>query len=194
MHVRYCRVQVKACIYKRESSHLEISIQIHCKGEEVKDLSSLTYVNLVLKCFVNCRNCCLVVRFFQIAALRLHSGPCECLRDTALLGNIFVIISCADSCQLWEEERRWEVCTIHDSWSSLESCCFQYKDSKEAIYEDGLVYSNLKICHCNSFLIILFRSCIWSRSGPRQGSFCGYCNFLTVKMHVLLWYKHKNVM
>ena len=38
-------------------------------------MSFLTYVNLVLKSFVKCRNCCLVVRFFQIEALHLHSGP-----------------------------------------------------------------------------------------------------------------------
>lgn len=54
-------------------------MQIHCKGEEIKDLSVFIYMSLVLKPFINCRNYCLMVRFFQISALHLCSGPCVCV-------------------------------------------------------------------------------------------------------------------
>lgn len=58
---------------------LETSVQSHGKGEEVKDFSFLTYMNLVWKLFVRCRNCCLVVRSFQMAALQALC-VCVCLR------------------------------------------------------------------------------------------------------------------
>jgi len=67
------------------ASHLEVSVQIHCKGEEVEDLSFLAYMDLVLKSFVKRRNCCLVVRFFQIATPHLHSGSCVCVSKGHLI-------------------------------------------------------------------------------------------------------------
>lgn len=101
------------------ASHLEISIQIHCKGQQVTDLSFLPYMNLVLKAFVRCRHCCLVVRFFRIATLHLHSGLRVCARDTSLLGNIFVTIFCAGGLSALRGGGRSAGCWIAEALCSL---------------------------------------------------------------------------
>lgn len=125
--------------------HLETSVQSHGKGEEVKDFSFLTYMNLVWKLFVRCRNCCLVVRSFQMAALQALCvcvclrtcvwGPCVCV--PWVLGNIFITIT--PSCWSLPALRgRKEVGRVRHSWNFLESPCFQQEDPKEAIQEELL--------------------------------------------------------
>lgn len=160
-------------------SHLEISVQIHGKAEELRDLSSLIYVKSVLKSSIECRNCCLMVRFLQIAPLQS-----QCLIPHLTVGE--------DLCHhlsfmpIPASFGRWEVCGLPESCSPLEPCCFQQKGPKEPFRKNCLVYSNLKIYHYSSFLIILFKSWIWSRSGLRQGSFCDYCSVLKIACGTLV--------
>lgn len=111
--------------------HLEASLQSHGKGEDVKDFSFLMYMNLVWKLFVKCRNCCLVVRSFQTAALQ---ALCVCpLSVGEYLRNHLSFLLVPASFERKKGGRR-----AQNSWNFLESHCFQREDPKEAIQEELL--------------------------------------------------------
>lgn len=168
----------------------------------VKERRSKTFPSL--RTWTWCRNFlwgvephCLVVRSFQMAALQALCvcvclrtcvwGPCVCV--PSVLGNIFVTIS-PSWWSLPALRGRKEVGgfgTAETFWSHL---AFSRKTRRKPFRKNCLVYRNLKICHYDFFLLILFKSCIWSR----QSSLCDSCNSLAVKsacgtlVHVvLLW-------
>lgn len=77
-------VQVKSHIYQRGSAITSRDFNtdpLQRRGAQ-RFFFSLTYVNSVLKSSIKCRNCCLVVRFFQIAPLQS-----QCLIPHLIVGE-----------------------------------------------------------------------------------------------------------
>lgn len=109
VQVRYCRVQVKCHVYTRESgiTSRDFSTDPSQRRGGYRSV-------FVLQSFVKCRNCCLVVRFFQIDDCSCILGP-ECVSKGHCWGISSLSSLCASSCQLREEKGRWDVCRIPNS-------------------------------------------------------------------------------
>lgn len=135
------------------ASHLEISVQIHHKGEEVIDLSL----------------CCNLLLSVEIAALWLDFSRLMiavafwalsvCLRD--IVGEYLHYLPFVPVHASSERKKGGGMSagyqTAEAFWHLL---AFSRRTQRKPFMKDCLVYSHLKICHCNSFLIILLKSYI----------------------------------